>query len=63
VVAALPDTFGGYDLEGLWRALFATLDLFRWVATETAERLGYAYPTRADHKVTGWIETVFSSRA
>ena len=63
MVAVLPHTFAGYDLEELWRALFATLDLFRWVATETAEHLGYVFPAQADHKIKGWIETVFSGRA
>jgi aminoglycoside 6-adenylyltransferase len=48
----LPHTFATYDTGDLWRALFATLDLFRWLAIETAERLGYAYPTEADTHVT-----------
>ena len=61
-LATLPETFATYDKEDLWRALFVTLDLFRWLAAETAEQLGYAYPTLADNRVTGWLESTFSER-
>jgi aminoglycoside 6-adenylyltransferase len=47
-VAALADAFAHYDEADVWRALFATMDLFRWVAAETAERLGYPYPAEAE---------------
>jgi aminoglycoside 6-adenylyltransferase len=43
-VEALPRIFAHYDTEDVWRALVATMDLFRWLAVETAERLGYSYP-------------------
>jgi hypothetical protein len=33
----------------------ATLDLFRWLAMETAERLGYPFPQRVDRLVTRWL--------
>jgi len=57
-VAALPDTFGTYDREDLWRALFASLTLFRWLALETAEQLGYSYPVQADQRVTTWLRSL-----
>jgi aminoglycoside 6-adenylyltransferase len=52
---ALPNTFAAYDTDDLWRALLATLDLFRWLARETAERWGYPYPTRTDQRMTAWL--------
>jgi aminoglycoside 6-adenylyltransferase len=58
-IATLPETFATYDKEDLWRALFATLDLFRWLAAETAELLGYAYPALAEDRVTEWIRSAF----
>ena len=57
VLEALRDVFAHYDEEGIWHALLATMDMFRWLATETAEQLGYPYPTVADECVTEWVRT------
>ncbi len=56
----LPTTFAAYDASDIQRALFATLDLFRWLAIETAERLGDAYPKLTDWLVTQWLESLFT---
>jgi aminoglycoside 6-adenylyltransferase len=55
-VDGLRAAFAHYDSADVRRALFATMDLFRWLATETAERLGYPYPEPADHHVTGLVQ-------
>jgi aminoglycoside 6-adenylyltransferase len=55
-VVALRDVFARYDAEDSWRALFASMRLFRWLAEETAERLCCRYPTGIDEKVTAWVE-------
>lgn len=60
-VAALPATFARYDRADLWRALEATLSLIRWLARETAARLGYSYPDEADAQVSAWLERVHRS--
>jgi hypothetical protein len=52
-----PHTFAAYEAGDLWRALFATLDLFRRLAVETAERLDYSYPTLAEQRVRQWLQT------
>lgn len=36
-------------------ALSKTVELFRWVAKETAADLGYRYPDTDDERVTAWI--------
>ncbi len=51
-LAGLRDAFAHYDADDIRRALFATMDLFRWLAMETAERLGYPYPTVGDARAT-----------
>jgi aminoglycoside 6-adenylyltransferase len=51
-VAGLRDAYAHYDGDDMRRALAATMDLYRSVATDTAERLGYPYPTEADEHVT-----------
>ncbi len=49
------EAFAHYNEEDIWRALWVTMKMFRWLATETAERLGYPYPTAADEQVTEWV--------
>jgi aminoglycoside 6-adenylyltransferase len=61
-VVALPEVFGRCERGDLWRALFGTMDLFRWLATETAERLEYAYPIQAEARVVNWVRTCFEER-
>ena len=47
-VAELPATFAAYESADLRRALFATLALFRRLAQDAAQHLGYAYPAQTD---------------
>ena len=51
-VQGLRQAFAYYDEDDVGRALLATMDLFRWLATETAQRLGYPYPAAAEERVT-----------
>jgi len=52
IVKQLHDAFAHYEESDVWRALWATMDLFRWVAGETAARLGYEYPAAAEEYST-----------
>jgi aminoglycoside 6-adenylyltransferase len=61
-VDALRHTFARYDEDDLWRALMATMDLFRSLAVETGDRLGFLYPTEADARVTEWVKSAMASR-
>ncbi len=54
----LEGTYAGADLEENWEALFRTMGLFRRVATEVAEGLGYAYPRDLDERVTEYVRAV-----
>jgi aminoglycoside 6-adenylyltransferase len=47
-VKELSEIFGHYDEIDMWRALVNTMDMFRWVAKETAQGFGYQYPLDAD---------------
>jgi aminoglycoside 6-adenylyltransferase len=62
VVEGLREAYGRYDADDLWRALLATMDLFRWLAVETAARLGYPYPTRAEEKTAALVRKLFEER-
>jgi aminoglycoside 6-adenylyltransferase len=53
--------FGHHDPADIRRALLATMDLFRWLARETAQALGYAYPEEADAAVTKLVREVLSA--
>ena len=54
-VAALPQSWPSYDVEGAWEALLATLELFSKVANETAQSLGHRYPIGEELRVRSWI--------
>ena len=51
----LPEAFGRADAADAWRALDASSELFRAVASETAARLGYPYPADVDRAIAGYI--------
>jgi aminoglycoside 6-adenylyltransferase len=59
-VEGLHETFSHYNIEDASRALLASINLFRWLATQTSTRLSYPYPTEADKNVTKWIKTSIS---
>ena len=62
VVEGLQDAFAYYDEDDLWRGLFATMDLFRWLAIETAKRLDFSYATSADEHTTEFVQSLFSEK-
>ncbi len=47
--------FGHFDATDSWRALIATMDLFRRVGRETATQLGLEYPERTDAYITKYV--------
>lgn len=55
-VDELRQVFAHYDEADLWRALLATMHLFHWLATETAQGLSYSYPTQGEAYVTQLVE-------
>ena len=54
----LEDSYTGADLEANWDALFKTIDLFRKVASEVGEHLGYAYPSDLEARVITYLKMV-----
>jgi aminoglycoside 6-adenylyltransferase len=60
VCEGLRDAFAHYDEKDVNCALLATMELFRWLATETGEKLEYPYLAEADEKVTSWVRTCLS---
>ncbi len=61
-VERLHDAFAHYDEDDVRRALLATVDLFRWLAIETAEQLSYPYPTLADEHATELVRKLLSEK-
>ena len=61
-VESLPVIFAHYDEEDIWRALMATMDLFRWLAVESAELLGYSYPSFGEKRAAAFLQGLFSGR-
>jgi aminoglycoside 6-adenylyltransferase len=61
-VHELKQVFAHYDAEDIWRALLATMRLFRWLAEETAVRCGLDYPAEEDRFVTTITMELFEGR-
>jgi aminoglycoside 6-adenylyltransferase len=57
-MAELPATFAAYAAADLQRALFATLELFRRLAQDVAQQLGYAYPIQTDQFADNYIRAM-----
>ena len=52
----LEDTYAGAGTQENWEALFRTITLFREVAMEVGDRLGYEYPLELDKRVTAFVQ-------
>ena len=52
----LENTYAGADIAENWEALFRTMALFRQVAVEVGEGLGYEYPHELDQRVTAYVK-------
>jgi aminoglycoside 6-adenylyltransferase len=52
----LEKSYAGVGEPENWEALFRTMELFRQVAMEVAERLGYHYPLEFDQRVTAFVK-------
>lgn len=56
--AELEGTYAGAGLEANWEALFRTIALFRKVALEVGDRLGYVYPADLDRRACAYLQQV-----
>lgn len=54
----LERTYTGASIEDNWNALLDTLDLFRDVATEVADRLGYEFPEAMHQGVWDYVQHI-----
>lgn len=54
----LERTYVGAGTAANWEALFRTLALFRRVAIEVGEDLGYSYPHDLDRRVTAYVQAM-----
>lgn len=56
--SALEKTFAGSDIEDNWQALGNTLGLFRQVAIEVGNSLGYEYPHKLHQRVSDYVKQI-----
>ncbi len=54
----MEQTYVGARLEENWKALVNTMALFRQVAAEVGEHLGYAYPHDLHQRVSAYVEQI-----
>lgn len=58
----LEEAYAGADSAENWEALFRTMALFRQVAIEVGEALGYSYPHDLDERVTAYVHKMKALR-
>lgn len=61
-VEALADVYAHYNETDVWRALRATMELFSWLAWETAETLDYPYPTKGETHARALVERMAAGK-
>jgi aminoglycoside 6-adenylyltransferase len=59
----LEDSYAGADMKENWESLFRTMALFRQVAIEVGEGLGYIYPLDLDQRVTDFVKNMQTQHA
>lgn len=59
VVEALGETFPQFTFNDGWRALWATIDLFRWLAKEIAKQMGFRYPETIEERMAAAVKTLY----
>jgi len=60
-VKVLSQVYAHYDGPDIWRALFATMDLFRWLSYESVGYLGYDYPRLGEQQATELVKVMFET--
>jgi aminoglycoside 6-adenylyltransferase len=58
IIRELENTFSSSGENAYWNALFRIINLFRKVAREVGQRLGYAYPQNLDSRVIEYLQKV-----
>lgn len=56
VWSQVEDAYAGATVGDNWQALFRTMSIFRQVAMEVGEHLGYTYPLKLDQRVTDFVK-------
>lgn len=56
--ARLKRIFARFDSRDSWRALRATMSVFREIAQDTASRLRYRYPGEVDQYLSGYVDSL-----
>jgi aminoglycoside 6-adenylyltransferase len=58
----LEATFSDADIANNWRAFFNMIDLFRTLAKEVGDNLGYEYPEKIDEQVTAYCKKIKTTK-
>lgn len=55
IIQKLTNCYAHYERNDIKNALLLTMDLFRLIAVEIADKLNYIYPANADEYSTDWV--------
>ncbi|MEO7660546.1 MAG: aminoglycoside 6-adenylyltransferase, partial [Pyrinomonadaceae bacterium] len=60
---SLHQTFAHFDGDDSWKSLFATMNLFRRLAEETAQMLEFSFPQQLDRNMTEFVLRIKGAQA
>ena len=63
VLKQLSGAYAHYDEEGVWKALFATADVFGKISKETAAHLGFPYPEEEQRYAMEYSGVLYRERS
>ena len=56
--SALESCYAGAQIDDNWEALFHSMALFRRIATDVGQKLGYTYPLELDERVVAFVKNM-----
>ena len=61
ILNGLQNAYAHYNIKDTWRALFATMDLFSWIAKEVADKMQFSILEKEEHYIKDWIQDCHSN--
>jgi aminoglycoside 6-adenylyltransferase len=62
ILDTLPQIYPRYDCDDMWKALFELMNLYRRLAVETADLLGYEIDLSTAENIYAWAEKCYQER-
>ncbi|MFX1437675.1 MAG: aminoglycoside 6-adenylyltransferase [Promethearchaeota archaeon] len=62
ILNELKNIYSSYEEDEIWQELLKILELFDWVVSEIADKIGYSYPEEMFHNIKQLLQDLYSKR-